>query len=149
MGRTGVKAGLEMATKNENPRVGPEARGGDAPVPDAGRPAAGAGARGADARLESAADTRTLGTASVEPAESIVGVTPGQVLADRFTIVRLLGSGGMGAVFEADDSVLHEPVALKVVRARAEGSDQELLRLRREVQLARRVTHRNVCRMYD
>ncbi|MEM8998019.1 MAG: serine/threonine-protein kinase, partial [Acidobacteriota bacterium] len=139
-----------MATKNENPRVGPEARGGDAPAPDAGRPGPDPGTRVVDVRLESAADTRTLGAAaSVEPAESIVGVTAGHILADRFTIVRMLGSGGMGEVFEADDSVLHEPVALKVVRARSGGSDRELLRLRREVQLARRVTHRNVCRMYD
>ena len=75
-------------------------------------------------------------------------VQPGQFLADRFLVTRFLGSGGMGEVFEATDQTLAEQVALKVVRAGAESSEQEK-RLRREVQLARKVTHRNVCRIFD
>ncbi|MEM7584654.1 MAG: protein kinase [Acidobacteriota bacterium] len=73
----------------------------------------------------------------------------GQTLAERFEVTRFLGSGGMGEVFAARDLKLGEVVALKVVRSGLGNADRERRRLRREVQLARRVTHRNICRIYD
>ncbi|MEM7587001.1 MAG: protein kinase [Acidobacteriota bacterium] len=86
-----------------------------------------------------------------EPAfESSDGqILPGQILADRFRVNRLLGRGGMGTVFAARDQKLGEAVALKVVRSGISNADEERQRLRREVQLARKVTHTNVCRIYD
>ena len=76
-------------------------------------------------------------------------LSPGTVLAERFEIIRLLGRGGMGAVYEARDRELHSSVAVKILRPEIakEGSVQE--RFRREIQLARQVTHPNVCRIYD
>jgi serine/threonine protein kinase len=71
------------------------------------------------------------------------------VLAGRFKITRFIASGGMGDVYEADDLELRERVAIKTIRAdvlqRADAPD----RLRREVHLARKVTHPNVCRIFD
>ena len=73
---------------------------------------------------------------------------PGELGAGRFRIVRFLAQGGMGQVYEADDLELHESVALKTVRS--ETSDERTLaRFKREIHLARRVTHPNVCRTFD
>lgn len=74
---------------------------------------------------------------------------PGDLVAERFRVVRLLGMGGMGEVYEAADALLGERVALKTVRSSAETALQLDARLRREVQLARRVTHPSVCRVHD
>ena len=75
--------------------------------------------------------------------------SPETVLARRFRIVRFIARGGMGEVYEAEDLELSERVALKVIR-RNIASDSELLALfKKEVQLARRVTHPNVCRIFD
>jgi serine/threonine-protein kinase len=73
----------------------------------------------------------------------------GSVLADRYEIEALLGEGGMGAVFRAHDRELEEHVALKVLHIEAANDPATLTRFRREVKLARRVTHRNVARTFD
>jgi serine/threonine-protein kinase len=73
---------------------------------------------------------------------------PGTVLAGRYRIVALLGKGGMGEVYRADDLTLGQPVALKFLPSSAD-SDEMLARFRNEVRIARRVSHRNVCRVYD
>ena len=73
----------------------------------------------------------------------------GDVLLGRFKLVRLVGRGGMGEVYEARDLRLHATVALKTVRASHATNTELLERLRREVQLARAVTHPQVCRVFD
>src|SRR5262245_25941963 len=73
----------------------------------------------------------------------------GKLLADRFRILRGLGFCGMGEVYEAEDLELGEHVALKTIRADLPWSDKLIERFKREVFLARKVTHRNVCRIYD
>jgi eukaryotic-like serine/threonine-protein kinase len=73
----------------------------------------------------------------------------GDVLLDRFRLIRLVGRGGMGDVYEARDLRLHVTVALKTVRASLVGGTELLDRLRREVQLARAVTDPHVCRVFD
>ena len=72
----------------------------------------------------------------------------GEILADRFEVVRFLARGGMGEVYAAKDLELDEVVAVKIVRPNRADPDV-LARFRREVQLARRVTHPSVCRVYD
>ncbi|MBI4904971.1 MAG: protein kinase [Acidobacteria bacterium] len=67
----------------------------------------------------------------------------------RFRIESFLGAGGMGEVYAATDLQLNTVVALKTVRADQAGDDKGWSRLRREVLLARQVTHPNVCRIYD
>jgi hypothetical protein len=85
------------------------------------------------------------------PHAQAVGPTfaPDELVAERHRIVRFIAEGGMGEVYEAEDTMLGERVALKTVGA-ALSDDMELAeRLKREVQLARRVTHPNVCRIFD
>src|SRR5687768_10943586 len=79
---------------------------------------------------------------------SAVRLEAGALLGGRYRIVKFLAKGGMGEVYEADDLVLTERVALKTIRS--EGVDAKLVeRFKREIQAARRVTHRNVCRTFD
>ncbi len=73
----------------------------------------------------------------------------GDVVAGRYQIVALLGSGGMGEVYETLDTVLGERVALKTLAAGIAVDETGVSRLKAEVQIARRVTHRNVCRVFD
>ena len=75
--------------------------------------------------------------------------TPGQVLAGRYRVVTLLGQGGMGQIFRADDLTLGQPVALKFLPEHLSGESELMPRLRGEVALARRVSHPNCCRVYD
>lgn len=73
----------------------------------------------------------------------------GTVVAGRFHVIRRLGAGGMGEVYEAWDQELGAEVALKTLRSDLVGDHVALERFRREVQVARQVTHRNVCRLFD
>jgi serine/threonine-protein kinase len=73
----------------------------------------------------------------------------GSVIADRFELQALLGEGGMGAVFRAHDRELDDHVALKLLHLATAEDAATLRRFRREVKLARRVTHRNVARTFD
>ena len=74
---------------------------------------------------------------------------PGQMLAGRYRIVALLGRGGMGEVYRADDLVLEQPVALKFLPESLSDNSDALARFRGEVRIARQVSHPNVCRVYD
>jgi len=74
---------------------------------------------------------------------------PGQVLAGRYRIVAALGKGGMGVVFRADDLALGQPVALKFLPSLFADDADRLARFRKEVAIARRVSHPNACRVYD
>lgn len=74
---------------------------------------------------------------------------PGTVLAGRYRIVALLGRGGMGEVYRADDLTLGQAVALKFLPEALAGNEAALARFRNEVRVARQVSHPNVCRVYD
>lgn len=75
--------------------------------------------------------------------------TRGELVADRFRIVGLLGIGGAGQVFEADDLLLGRRVALKAIHPHLASDSLSLERLRAEVLLARQVTDPHVCRIFD
>jgi eukaryotic-like serine/threonine-protein kinase len=77
------------------------------------------------------------------------GFTPGTVLAERYRIIGLLGRGGMGEVYRADDLKLGQPVALKFLPRRLAADHDRLERFYAEVRIARQVSHPNVCRVYD
>jgi serine/threonine protein kinase len=74
---------------------------------------------------------------------------PGTILAERYRIVGLLGKGGMGEVYRADDLKLGQPVALKFLPDHLLSDGAALARFLREVRVARQVSHKNVCRVYD
>ncbi|MGH9365423.1 MAG: protein kinase domain-containing protein [Thermoanaerobaculia bacterium] len=77
------------------------------------------------------------------------GFTPGSVLAERYRIIGLLGRGGMGEVYRADDLKLGQPVALKFLPRMLASEPARLERFYAEVRIARQVSHPNVCRVYD
>jgi predicted Ser/Thr protein kinase len=74
---------------------------------------------------------------------------PGRLIASRYRIIALLGKGGMGEVYRADDLTLGQAVALKFLPDAAIQDEGLLERFRNEVRIARRVSHPNVCRVYD
>jgi hypothetical protein len=74
---------------------------------------------------------------------------PGQILAERYRIVALLGKGGMGEVYRADDLRLAQPVALKFLPQALSQNGAALARFHREVRIARQVSHPHVCRVFD
>jgi serine/threonine protein kinase len=74
---------------------------------------------------------------------------PGTLVGQRYLIVHFIARGGMGEVYEAFDRELQERVALKTVSSTACDNPSAVRRLKAEVQLARRVGHPNVCRIYD
>ena len=74
---------------------------------------------------------------------------PGDVLAERYRIAGLLGRGGMGEVYRADDLKLRQPVALKFLPEALSNDGAALARFYQEVSVARQISHRHVCRVYD
>jgi hypothetical protein len=77
------------------------------------------------------------------------GFPPGTVLSDRYRVIGLLGRGGMGEVYRADDLKLGQPVALKFLPESLAEDAVARERFYAEVRLARQVSHPNVCRVYD
>ncbi|HEY7544715.1 MAG TPA: serine/threonine-protein kinase, partial [Blastocatellia bacterium] len=74
---------------------------------------------------------------------------PGTVLANRYRIIALLGKGGMGEVYRADDLKLAQSVALKFLPEKLSNDRATLDRFHREVRIARQISHPNVCRVFD
>ncbi|HEX8438001.1 protein kinase domain-containing protein [Archangium sp.] len=71
------------------------------------------------------------------------------LFAGRYALLRMLGRGGMGTVYEARDSLVGDVVALKTLELGKDASPDALERFSREVRLARRITHPHVARMHD
>ena len=80
-------------------------------------------------------------------AEFTVG--PGTILVNRYEILEYVGKGGMGVVYKAHDRTLDETVAIKVLRQQPFDDPSLTKRFLAEIKLARRVTHKNVCRIHD
>ncbi len=73
----------------------------------------------------------------------------GRVFGERYEVIEELGEGGMGIVYKVFDRKIGEKVALKVLAPEIAGDEKTIERFRNELKLARTVSHRNVCRMYD
>jgi serine/threonine protein kinase len=84
-----------------------------------------------------------------DPIERLPEMQPGQLLADRYTVLQLLGRGATSVVYKASDKLANEIVALKVIRQFTPGSDRALEGFRRELAVSRKLTHPNVVRIYD
>ncbi len=128
-------------------------------------PAATPAPRAAAPRSSSQAPARASssfsgGAASVQrPASRLSGTAaggavqarfaPGAILGGRYRIVAIIGKGGMGEVYRADDLVLAQPVALKFLPEDLAKDPEALARFLGEVRTARQVSHNNVCRVYD
>jgi serine/threonine protein kinase len=80
---------------------------------------------------------------------ALFAVTQGIVLGGRYEVLRPLGAGGMGRVYKAHDRVLGEDVAVKILRPEFTRDPEMTRRFRSEIRLARKVSHRNVCRIFE
>ena len=94
-------------------------------------------------------ERETVAGRSRQSSAQRAGLAPGDVVAERYRITRLLGRGGMGEVYEAHDLLLEEAVALKTLRADLVQNESFVQRFQQEIALARKVTHPNVCRIYE
>jgi hypothetical protein len=74
---------------------------------------------------------------------------PGVIIADRYRVVALLGRGGMGEVYRAEDLRLSQVLAIKFLPEALSKDDGALARFHSEVRVARQVSHPNVCRVFD
>jgi hypothetical protein len=117
-------------------------------VPDSSRYCLACGAR-----LDvSPSQTVTMAAAGpLPPSVALDGARfiPGTILAGRYRIVGLLGRGGMGEVYRAEDLKLGQVVALKFLPLEVTQNPDRLARFHQEVRLAREVSHPNVCRVHD
>lgn len=76
-------------------------------------------------------------------------VTRGSIVGERYQVLSVLGHGGMGVVYKAQDRILDEPVALKILRPEVAPTPERAIRFHSEIKLARRVRHRNVCAIHE
>jgi tetratricopeptide (TPR) repeat protein/tRNA A-37 threonylcarbamoyl transferase component Bud32/TolB-like protein len=104
-------------------------------------------APGAAARPPTAVTTPPTGAPAAPPQGP--ALADGTLLAGRWRIVRFLARGGMGEVYEAEDAELRERVALKTIHPAVASQPASLERFKREIHLARKVTHPNVCRLFE
>jgi serine/threonine protein kinase len=74
--------------------------------------------------------------------------TPGSTFAERYQIIEELGQGGMGTVYKALDTTINEKVALKLIKPEIASNKHTIERFQNELKYARKVSHKNVCRMY-
>ena len=96
------------------------------------------------------AATRAPGSSSPSSSSSSsLPWAPGAIIAGRYRLVSLLGRGGMGEVYRADDLTLDQPVALKFLPVGVGADADRLAQFHAELRIARQVSHKNVCRLYD
>ena len=95
-----------------------------------------------DTRGGTVAASQTIRASTVELAR-------GNRLAGRYEIIEELGQGGMGKVFRVYDHKIGEIIALKLIRPEIGAQDKAIERFKNELKFTRRITHRNICRMYD
>ena len=74
---------------------------------------------------------------------------PGELISSRFRIGRMIGSGGMGEVYEAEDLMVGQMIALKTIRVDQAGDPEQAVRFRRELLISRNLAHRNVCKVFE
>src|SRR6187200_1165 len=95
-------------------------------------------------------ELRTITDARMFPS-ALVGepVAVGSILGGRYCIRRFIAAGGMGEVYEADDQLLGDPVAVKLLREDLSRKPDAQARFADEIRLSRKITHPNVCRVFD
>jgi serine/threonine-protein kinase len=77
------------------------------------------------------------------------GLGKGKIFAGRFELIEELGAGGMGIAYRAYDKKVGEEIALKILHPEIAVEARIVDRFRNEIKLARRISHRNVCRLHE
>jgi serine/threonine-protein kinase len=117
-------------------------------VPDGSRFCPHCAAPALDASLDHTRTSAPQGFSSSAPSDH-GRFLPGTMVGGRYRVVGLLGRGGMGEVYRADDLKLGQAVALKFLPAIVENDAGRLQRFLNEVKIARQISHPSVCRVYD
>ena len=95
----------------------------------------------------------SMGEVSVSPTKTMEKTTDeltrGTTFASRYEVIEELGKGGMGKVYRVFDKKLGEEVALKIIKPEIASNGDSIDRFSNELKFARKVAHRNVCKMYD
>jgi serine/threonine protein kinase/Flp pilus assembly protein TadD len=90
---------------------------------------------------------------SISPTETLQApiseLNRGSIFASRYEIIEKLGKGGMGKVYRVFDKKIDEEVALKLLKPEIAADKKIIERFKNELKFARKISHRNVCRMYD
>src|SRR6516165_6892743 len=152
-------------SSSENPRFAIDPEGATLPgidSADAALPAAPTNAAGGippGRKNVSSSDRKTVvevsGSRPSSESSSVfrsIGATvfrEGDILGERYEITKLLGMGGMGAVYKAHDIKVERTVGLKVIRPDLAENPPILARFKQELILARQITHKNIIRIYD
>jgi len=79
----------------------------------------------------------------------IEDLTTGTTFAGRYQVIEELGKGGMGKVYKVFDKKIKEKVALKLIKPEIASDKETIERFSNELKFARKIAHRNVCRMFD
>jgi serine/threonine protein kinase/predicted ATPase len=107
-----------------------------------------------DSRFCSKCGTQLLPSEEIPPSATKTLQTPteeltkGTTFASRYEIIEELGKGGMGKVYRVMDKKIDEEVALKLLNPEVAADEKTIKRFRNELKFARKITHKNVCRMY-
>jgi serine/threonine protein kinase len=95
----------------------------------------------------------STGPISASPTETLQApkkeLTTGSTFASRYQVIEEIGKGGMGRVYKVFDKEIGEKVALKLLKPEIASDEETLQRFRNELRVARKIVHKNVCRMYD
>ena len=89
------------------------------------------------------------GLTETAPTPLVRELASGQAFAERFEVIEELGHGGMGRVYKVFDTRAKEKVALKLLKPEVAADEAAIERFENELRFARKISHRNVCRMYD
>jgi eukaryotic-like serine/threonine-protein kinase len=104
---------------------------------------------GTSAGINRGAGAVTAPGTAAAPARTGTILQPGMLLAGRYTVLQMLGSGGMGEVYKVHDHDIDQVIALKVVRSDLSADAESIQRFKQELLLTRQVSHRNVVRIFD
>jgi len=98
-------------------------------------------------RLAAEKDAPPSSTLTME--QPLRTLSRGSLIADRFEVLEEIGRGGMGTVYRVLDKKINEEVVLKLLKPEVAEKEMTIERFKNELKFARRITHKNVCRMHD
>ena len=101
------------------------------------------------ASLDDSVETLSYATPGAAETEHADHFRPGEIFDRRYRIIEEIGWGGMGRVFKAEDTELNITVALKIIRPRLSSNPRFIEQFKKEMLLARSISHENVIRIFD
>lgn len=102
-----------------------------------------------DATIIAGADSIPSGDVARVDSIDAAKLKPGEVLADRYRVIRHIGRGAFGVVLLVEDKMVHEEIVLKFITPQLTSNDDTIKRFVLEMKYARKITHENVIRIYD